>query len=116
MEIEITYELLELIQDRAEEVGRIKFGTAPTNVILENGRICLRYESYCCGSYEYESEYINASDLTKDLDILAEEAKKELERKQEEEKQRRERIIKEQQEKKDKEERELYLKLKNKFG
>jgi hypothetical protein len=114
--MEITSELLQTIEDRASEVGNIKFGSYPERVIVEGGSIILRYENYCCGSYEYEHEYISVEELTEDLDIIREKAKKEKEKRIEEDRLKREKIAQQEKERKEEQEKNTYLQLKAKYG
>lgn len=102
--IVITEEMVEAIYDRADQVAKIKFGASPDKIILDGGSsIKCRYETYCCGSTDYEDEYINVSDLTKELDAIRKEAeakkakeKIEMERKRAAEQKQREEREKEQ--------------------
>jgi hypothetical protein len=113
--MEITSELLELIEERAKQVSQAKFGATPDKVILEGGSIKLIFENYCCGSADYESEYIGAEELLEDLDVIVQKAKEAKIKQQEEAQRRLEKIRQQEAERKEQQERETYLTLKKKF-
>lgn len=113
---QITSELLETIYKRANEAAIAKFGKGePDRVeIYEGGAIQVIWTANN-RDWDDESDFLNAEDLTADMDILAEQRKI----KQEEE--RKQRIIYEAEQKKNREIREkadrkaAYLKLKKEF-
>jgi hypothetical protein len=113
---QITDELLQTIYNRAKLAAVAKFGNEqPDQIHIEDGGIiCVVYKGYS-REYDDTEEYLNAQDLTSDLDILA------MERTERLDKERKERLIKEAEEKeeynrKEKEKRRVkYLELKREF-
>lgn len=111
----ITEETLEIIYERAVQFAIAKYGSEPNHLKLYENYISAVWYVGCCGDHEEETEVINPSDLTADLDKVAAE-RREAERlkaiKQAElNKQREEQYKKDQLERRKQE----YLKLKKEF-
>jgi hypothetical protein len=111
--MEITSELLDIIQERAEEVAKAKYGSYPDKVILSDGGIEVRWEYWY--SSENESEYLSAEELSGDLDTIVQKAKEFREQQQEQERLKKLRIEQQDKERKEEQDRNLYLTLKKKF-
>lgn len=109
-------EELSSLYKKAYEYSKVRYNKYPDQIILEDdGSIQLRFEDYWCGSYEYNSEFIEIKELSKNLEeIYNERVLKEAE----EQRIREEEYKKSQELRKvrEKEERKAqYLKLKKEF-
>jgi hypothetical protein len=115
--MKITGEQLITIHDRVEQIFIAKTGYKPDSIeLLSDGEFyCSRSWSVSYGGTEYESETINANDLTIDLDehIQIRKTKEEEERIKREQKQREDRARYE--EAKKAERKKQYETLKNEF-
>lgn len=72
--MEITKDLLLSLWKRVEQYCIAKWDKEPEFIWIDsNGDINARFDISCCGNYEYEDEVINLSDLSVDLEVLANE-------------------------------------------
>ena len=111
---EITDELLKTLVNRSFEFSIAKFGKEPDRVVLEGaGCLALVFLGYERGDEEYE--YIDAKDLTSDLDEVAKQRieKLEQERIKQEQHRKEQEILNNQRQKEER--RKKYLELKMEF-
>ena len=118
MNIDITSELLQTIYKRAQQYAVTKWGKEPDYIEISEDRdgiIIAKWVDYHCGDRDDNSEYISAENLTEDLDSVAEQRKKELERQRAEyEKKQREANQRHEEQQKERRKQE-YIKLKKEF-
>jgi hypothetical protein len=113
----MTTEQLATTHKRANEYALARHGKEPNEIELcSDGLLRAKYIDYVCGEIGETYHYISPEMLTEDLDVVAEQRRKEEEERRIKAEIERQKLLKIQEEQKKEKRKQLYLELLKEFG